>query len=84
MAFIEKGECFGEMALIDDHPRSATAIAHSDCQLLAIDKGGFRDLLRFDCELASKVLWDFCRTLSLRLRETSDRFVTVFAIAKIF
>jgi len=84
MAFLEKSEYFGEMALIDDHPRSATAIAYTDCRLLAIGKIGFWDLLSSDRELAYQVLRDFCRVLSLRLRETSDRLVTVFSITRAF
>ncbi len=84
MAFLEKGEYFGEMALIDDHPRSATAIAHTGCRLLRIGKGDFRDFLSSDYEIACRVLQDFCRVLSRRLRETSDRLVTVFSIARAF
>lgn len=84
MAFLERGEYFGEMALIDDHPRSATAIAHTDCRLLSIGKSDFWELLGSDRDLASQVLWDFCRVLSRRLRETSDRLVTVFSIARVF
>ncbi|MFN3476629.1 MAG: cyclic nucleotide-binding domain-containing protein [Candidatus Methylomirabilales bacterium] len=84
MAFMEKGDCFGEMSLIDNRPRSATAIAHADCWLLAIGREEFLDLLRSDRELAWVILWGLCRILSLRLRETSDRFVTVFAIARAF
>lgn len=84
MAFMERGDCFGEMSLIDNRPRSATAIAHTDCLLLAIGREEFLDLLRSDRELAWAVLWGLCRILSLRLRETSDRFVTVFAIARAF
>ncbi|MBI3989975.1 MAG: cyclic nucleotide-binding domain-containing protein [candidate division NC10 bacterium] len=84
MAFLEKSEYFGEMSLIDDHPRSAMAIAHTDCRLLVIDKIGFWDLLSSDRELASQILRDFCRVLSRRLRETSDRLVTIFSIARAF
>ncbi len=84
MAFIERGGCFGEMALFDEFPRSATAIALEDCRILFIDKQAFLNLLQEDAVIARKVLWSFCRTLSVRLRETSDRIVAVFAVARPF
>lgn len=84
MAFIERGGCFGEMALFDEFPRSATAIAHQECRVLFIEKRAFLDLLRGDPVIGRKILWAFCRTLSVRLRETTDRIVALFALARPF
>ncbi len=81
MAFLEEGGHFGEMALLDEAPRSATAIAHTDCRLLVIRKSAFLDLLK-DEALGSQLLLVFCRTLSYRLRETTDRIVTLFAFTR--
>src|SRR5512140_2066610 len=36
LSILKAGDCFGEMALIDNFPRSAHAIAHTDVELLAI------------------------------------------------
>ena len=36
---------FGEMALIDDAPRSATALAKTDCQLVPVDRRRFEHLV---------------------------------------
>ena len=84
MAFIERGGCFGEMALFAEFPRSATAIAHQECRVLFIEKRAFLDLLRGDPVIGRKILWAFCRTLSVRLRETTDRIVALFALARPF
>lgn len=84
MAFIERGGCFGEMSLFDEFPRSATAIAHEDCRVLFIDKQAFLEFVRNDPVLARKILWAFCRTLSVRLRETNDRIVALFAVPRLY
>ena len=42
--FVERvapGSLFGEMALIDQHPRSGTATAKTDCKLVAVDQQRF-------------------------------------------
>ena len=38
---VESGDLIGEMALIDSKPRSATAVAKSDCRLAAVDEKRF-------------------------------------------
>ncbi len=72
---IGKGACFGEMALIDDLPRSATATAVDECLVLELDRNDAIDLFQENPYIARKVLWAFCRSLSLRLREAGDRIV---------
>jgi CRP/FNR family transcriptional regulator, cyclic AMP receptor protein len=42
------GGVFGEMALVDNSPRTAAAIARSDCELLAIDRAAMMKLVRSD------------------------------------
>jgi hypothetical protein len=59
-------------------------MAHQDCRVFFIEKQGILDLLHSDPVVARKILWALCRTLSLRLRETSDRIVALFAITRPF
>lgn len=58
------GEFFGEMAILDDLPRSAYAEAREDAIMLAIAKKDFASLLRSRPELALKII----AVLSRRLR----------------
>ena len=58
------GDYFGEMALIDDAPRSADVVADGDVLALTIDRSGFAKLLRAEPTLALTLL----RTLGARLR----------------
>jgi CRP-like cAMP-binding protein len=58
------GDYFGEMALLDDAPRSANVVAEGDVLALTIDRSGFTKLLRAEPTLAQALL----RTLAVRLR----------------
>ncbi len=82
---LRSGDYFGEMALIDDFPRSAAAIAHeAQVKLLAIYKRDFKKLMAEDKDLAYKLMSVFIKTLSSRLRDTNDKLKNIFAIAKSF
>jgi CRP-like cAMP-binding protein len=81
LAILKPGDYFGEMALIDNFPRSAHAIANADSELLSIRKAELDAILMMDCELANKLLWVFTRTLSKRLRETNEKLVSFLAMA---
>jgi CRP/FNR family cyclic AMP-dependent transcriptional regulator len=58
------GDAFGEMALLDGEPRSASVIAETDVTALRIAGDPFRALLRREPAIALALL----RTLSLRVR----------------
>jgi CRP/FNR family transcriptional regulator, cyclic AMP receptor protein len=82
LAILEPGQYFGEMALIEESPRSADAIAHARCTLWAITREDLDQLMFTDKELAYVLLWTFVRTLSERLRETNDKVKAFFAISR--
>jgi CRP/FNR family transcriptional regulator, cyclic AMP receptor protein len=63
------GEVMGEMALLDDLPRSATATAESDVDVLVLPIWEFRSVLRQHPDIALKLL----SALSRRLRKVETR-----------
>jgi len=63
------GEHFGELALIDDQPRSAHVIAMEDAGLLVLRREDFRRHV----EANPKVAWSLLGALSKRLRRADDK-----------
>lgn len=61
------GECFGEMNLLDDLPRSASAIVVEDATVLKLSQPKFRGLLVSYPELGLGML----KAMSLKLRNTT-------------
>jgi putative peptide zinc metalloprotease protein len=51
IATLGPGDCFGEMALLSDEPRSATVRARTACALLALDRKAFHEVLAAHGEL---------------------------------
>ena len=65
------GSIFGELALIDDEPRSATAVAKTDCKLVAVDRRRFEFMVTetpFFALAVMKVLADRLRRTNARIR----------------
>jgi CRP/FNR family cyclic AMP-dependent transcriptional regulator len=82
LAVLGPGHVFGEMALLDESPRSADALCHESCRLLAIAKEDLDDLLFQDKELAYEVLWGTVHMLVERLRSTNDKLTLLGVSAR--
>jgi serine/threonine protein phosphatase PrpC len=67
------GSNFGEMAMLDEPSRSASAIAAEDCEVLVIPRDAFFPMLQQNNMLATKILWNMLLGVSARLRDTSRR-----------
>jgi CRP/FNR family cyclic AMP-dependent transcriptional regulator len=81
LAVLKPGNYFGEMALIDNFPRSANAITNEDADVFAINKTELDKILIDDRDLGYKLLWTFTRTLSKRLRETNEKVAGFLAMS---
>jgi len=69
LARLEAGEFFGEMALLNDEPRSATVRAMTPVRALVVEKDDFRDLIRSSGGVALSLL----EALSYRVRNVGEQ-----------
>ncbi|MDF2723477.1 MAG: Crp/Fnr family transcriptional regulator [Paenibacillus sp.] len=69
LAVIGKGEVFGELALLDGKPRSATAQAIEDTQVLSLRANEFTALLKDHFDITLNIVKELCE----RLRETNEQ-----------
>jgi CRP-like cAMP-binding protein len=63
-----EGALFGEMALFDSYPRSATVVAVGDVVSYSLSQAAFADF----ADENPAVLWQVCRVLCHRLRDTNS------------
>ncbi len=66
LATLNQGEHFGEMALFDKKPRSATVAAIGDVELEVVDKSEFEQLC------STPMVWGILRKMSSRIREVDE------------
>lgn len=69
VAQLGPGTFFGELALLDDSPRSAQARAASPCQLIVFFRDDFVGLLDTHARIASKISRQLARHLGARMRD---------------
>jgi len=63
LSFLERGDFFGEMSLIDGEPRSASVRTVTDATLLVIHRESFLSLIRKTPEIAMALMSELCKRL---------------------
>lgn len=72
LAVLKKGDMFGEMALLENKPRSASAIAHSNCSLMVINRGNFDKMVSTQPQLISRLTTSFSERLWASYRQLDN------------
>ncbi|MEI6083855.1 MAG: cyclic nucleotide-binding domain-containing protein [Verrucomicrobiota bacterium] len=70
LATLGEGEVFGEMAIVDSKPRSATAVAKTNCQLVPVNEKRFNFLVQQTPYFAIFLI----QVLADRLRGMDEKF----------
>lgn len=73
LAVLPPGEFFGEMALLNGAPRSATARVVEDARLLVIDANTFGSMIRGSAEIAARLI----QRLAARLEQANRQIETL-------
>ena len=88
LAVLKKGDFFGEMALLENKPRSASAIAHEDCRLMTVNRKNFDQMVATQPQLISRLtttfaerLWAIYRQLeNSQIREPMAKLLDMLAL----
>jgi CRP-like cAMP-binding protein len=79
LAELTKGEFFGELALLDESPRSATAVASEDSKVLALFRHDLLELIERKPRLGNKLLFELAHLIGERLKHTNEELQTLWA-----
>jgi GAF domain-containing protein len=79
---LEAGDYFGEMALLDQKPRSASAVAAGGAGILRLSKAAFDQMQGQSTLAAMSVLFAMIRTSSERIRRLSAQVVVYDEVGK--
>jgi CRP/FNR family transcriptional regulator, cyclic AMP receptor protein len=82
LAELVGGDFFGELALLDDAPRSASAVAKTSATLLCFFKPDLIDLIERNPKLGSKILFRLAWTIGERLKSTNQQVKELMCVAK--
>ena len=72
-----EGEFFGEIALLDEHPRSASAIAKTPCRIFGFFQPDLFSLIDRDPRLGVKIVIRLARMIGARLRRANEQALSI-------
>lgn len=72
---LKSSQTFGEMALLDGEPRSATGVAAEDSIIFFISKNSLLDIAEDHPKLGFQILWKLSKMISQHLRRTTGELV---------
>jgi len=81
---LQKGDFFGEMAIITQAPRTATATAVDDCELLCFNREGFTSMISKNSNIAINIIEKLCLRLEKadnQIRDLTKRDVKSLVIS---
>lgn len=88
LAVLKRGDMFGEMALLENKPRSASAIAFSDCTLMVVNRNNFNQMVSSQPQMISKLtttladrLWSMYRQLdNAQIKDPCQKMIDMLAL----
>ncbi|WP_461257927.1 Crp/Fnr family transcriptional regulator [Treponema sp. R80B11-R83G3] len=75
LAVLGKGDIFGEMALLEDKPRAATAEVYEDCTLLAVNRKNFSNLIKDQPDMVVRMATLMSERIWFLYRQLDNTFI---------
>ncbi|MBO8129927.1 MAG: cyclic nucleotide-binding domain-containing protein [Candidatus Marinimicrobia bacterium] len=75
IAILNKGDFFGELSLLAEEPRSASAISSEESAILGFFRPDFLDLLKRKPKLGNKILLNLANIIGERLKKTNQLLI---------
>lgn len=82
LAELDEGDFFGELALLQDDPRTATAVTKTPCTLLCFFKPELLDIISRNPKIGNKVLFRLAWTIGERLKSTNEQLNELSCLGK--
>jgi len=76
LAVLKTGDIFGEMALLESKPRAASAVAYEDCQLMAVNKENFEQMIQKQPQLIARLTTLLAERIWLIYRQLANTQIT--------
>lgn len=88
LAILKKGDFFGEMALLENKPRSANAICFEDCLLMVVNRQNFNQMVTTQPQMIARLthtlaerLWSMSRQLdNAKIQEPEHKMIDMLAL----
>lgn len=88
LAILKKGDFFGEMALLENKPRSANAICFDDCILMVVNRTNFNQMVTTQPQMIARLtntlaerLWSMSRQLeNAKIQEPEHKMIDMLAL----
>lgn len=80
IGYLRAGMPFGEVAFIDQKPRSSSVVSTSDATVVVLPEAPLRELMNADKDMAIRALLNLSRVLCQRLRRANQQIAALQAI----
>ena len=88
LAILKKGDMFGEMALLENKPRSASAIAEDDCRLMTVNRSNFDQMVATQPQLIARLTTMLAERLYImqrqlansQLKDTTEKMIDMLSL----
>jgi CRP-like cAMP-binding protein len=76
LAILKPGDIFGEMALLEDKPRGASAVAYEKCDLMVVNQANFDIMIKTQSQLISKLTTLLAERIWASYRQLANTLIT--------